>query len=301
MEIYTHLKTFVKPLVPPSIAACYSSFVEYSKNKVKRAKFERMRGCVIEKIDSIQNLSAQQCLDVQFLEHEFIPWLGLNNEALSAYPPELNKYCGSGLHIWQYPNQLAKLLVWMSSNAREVGCYMEIGCRWGGMFILISEWLRKHSPQMSRVIAVDLIEPTPLLEEYFSILQNEINPKQQKIEPLYICGPSTSAQVQRVTELTRPDFVFIDGDHSLKGALSDHMRVRNFARIIVHHDVISEHLDTMILWNTLKEFEHHDFVIVEFVDQYTSVKVNTNGFGILSRKPPLPLMSNRLSDLESES
>ena len=34
-----------------------------------------------------------------------IPLLGLNGELLYQQPKELNEHYGTGLHIWQYPNQ----------------------------------------------------------------------------------------------------------------------------------------------------------------------------------------------------
>jgi len=293
MEI---LRRFFKPLVPPVLIALirhYSESIRHysdsNQERLKRAQFEDLRGIVSEKVAAIRSLTPEQCLDADYLENDFVPFLGLNDEALNDYPKELRSHYGSGLHLWQYPNQLAKFLVWMSGNVKEIRCYMEIGCRWGGMFILLSEWLRKHSVYMQTAIAVDIISPTPLIDEYFKLLYDK-NPNanpgdQHKVEPAYIREFSTSEEVKRVVERLKPDFVFIDGDHSLRGALSDHMLVRDFARIIVHHDVHSDSCgDTTMLWNVLRQLERHDFACCQFVDQYKSVGKNINGFGVMHRR-----------------
>lgn len=79
-------------------------------------------------VQKIKSLDMKACFDSNFLEHEFIPSLGLNNEALNEQPQELKKYFGKGLHIWQYPNQLSKYLVWLAYNASNIQRYVEIGC-----------------------------------------------------------------------------------------------------------------------------------------------------------------------------
>ena len=177
------------------------------------------------------------------------------------------------------------LINWQSQNATGVRRYMEIGCRWGGMFILISEWLRKNGADLDTVIALDLIRPTPFIDEYFRFLRNENSPK--KIEAIYICDNSTSQAVNDLVTRVKPDFVFIDGDHGLKGVLLDHLLVRDQARIIVHHDVVSNSCpDTALHWNAVKKFERHEFEFFEFVDQYDSVNGSFLGIGAMKRKAP---------------
>lgn len=70
----------------------------------------------IEKISSIEN---HLCYDINYLEKVLIPELGLNNEMLDEQPQELQKYFGKGLHLWQYPPQLAGYLVWLAHNAKK--------------------------------------------------------------------------------------------------------------------------------------------------------------------------------------
>src|SRR5208337_2117756 len=186
-------------------------------------RFEKLRPAVGEAVMAIQSLSEAECRDARFLEIEFIPSLGLNDEGLAEQPPELSASFGNGLHIWQYPNQLAAYLVWLGANAVGITSYMEIGCRWGGMFILISEWLRRHGAPLQSLLAVDLFDPPPLIAAYFGLLSGVAAPA--AIEAVYLCASSRSPEVRAAVERLRPSCVFIDGEHQLWGAYSDHVLV----------------------------------------------------------------------------
>ena len=153
------------------------------------------------------------------------------------------------------------------------------------MFILISEWARKNGGELRSVTAVDPIELTPFISTYFDLLREQATSGLPAIEATYIQEFSTSPAVQGAIERTRPDFVFIDGDHRLMGALFDHMLVRRYANIIVHHDIYSQACpDTTFLWSSLKELEAKEFEFAEFVNQYTSVKGHFLGIGAMKRK-----------------
>jgi hypothetical protein len=101
--------------------------------------------------------------------------------------------------------------------------------------------------------------------------------------------------VARVLAGRRFDFLFIDGDHTLRGVKADLFAYYDFVRpggLIGFHDIVSDELarsgvkdsdsqcyggDVYLLWRALKPtFEHYEFV--ESWDQ--------GGFGIgLIRRP----------------
>ena len=282
------LKRIIRPFVPVAVIDLnLRRQVEYGKQKeiARRQRFEGLRHKVGETVAAIAALPEAQCLDNRFLEHEFIPSLGLNDEQLQEQPPELSASFGKGLHIWQYPNQLAGYLVWLARNSAGITSYMEIGCRWGGMFILVSEWIRKNGGALRAVTAVDPIKPTPFIETYFDLLRSQTASGRSPIEATYLCDFSTTPEVRQTVGRIRPDFVFIDGSHRLQGALADHMMVREIARIIVHHDVCSQACpDTTFLWETLKKLEAHEFEFFDFVSQYPSVQGNFLGIGVMKRR-----------------
>jgi hypothetical protein len=285
---FSELKHMVRPFVPVGMIDLLSRRQyehERRQEAERRQRFEGLRETVGKTIASIAGLTEAQCVDASFLENEFIPFLGLNDEQLHEQPTELSASFGKGLHIWQYPSQLAGYLVWLARNVAGVTSYMEVGCRWGGMFILISEWIQKNGAQLHSVTAVDPIKPTPFIETYFDLLQDRSCSGGSPIQATYLCDFSTSAMTRQAVGSIRPDFVFIDGDHKLKGALADHMMVRDYAEIIVHHDVCSEACpDTTSLWDTLKKLERHEFESFEFVNQYPSVKGDFLGIGAMKRK-----------------
>jgi hypothetical protein len=282
------LKRKIKPLVPVGLIELKTRRRHENERQeeiARRQRFERLRNVVGETVATIGALTEAQCVDASFLENKFIPSLGLNDEVLHEQPPELAASFGKGLHLWQYPSQLAGYLVWLARNVADITSYMEIGCRWGGMFILTSEWIRKNGGQLRAVSAVDPIKPTPFIEAYFDLLRDQVAAGGSPIQATYFCELSTSPAVAHAADRIRPDFVFIDGDHGLQGALSDHMLARNYARIIVHHDVCSQACpDTTFLWKVLKTLEAHEFDFVDFVNQYPSVKGNFLGMGAMKRK-----------------
>ena len=273
-------RRIIRPLVPIGLLDLGYRLYEKRQEQVRRARFEKLRSIVASTVDAIQGLKPQRCSDIAFLENELIPALGLNDGNLREQPAELARYLGNGLHIWQYPNQLARCLAWLSTNAKGIKCYMEIGCHWGGMFILITEWLRKNGANLQNAIAVDPIEPTPFIDEYFKVLKNATT-----IQATYVQDYSSSQRVKDLVARLAPDFVFIDGDHALKTALADHMLVRDCARIIVHHDICSHTCpDPAFLWSVLRKLEQEEFEFSEFVNQYESVTGSFLGIGTMKRR-----------------
>lgn len=226
-------------------------------------------------IDTIRNLPLSKCYEVDFIQKQLIPELGLNDEFLEQQPNELSAYFGKGLHLWQYPSQLARYLVWLTHNARQIHNYTEIGCRWGGTFILVNEWLKRIGAPLEFSLAIDPITPTPFIEKYREISSTPVH---------YIQNLSTSGQVGEYLRSFKPEMVFVDGDHSLQGVMFDHLLVRKRADIIVHHDVSSQACaGTTVFWNYVKQAES-DFEAWEFTQQYESVAGNFLGIGVLKRK-----------------
>jgi hypothetical protein len=198
---------------------------------------------------------------------------------LHEQPSELAPHFGKGLHLWQYPSQLAPYLAWLAGNCSGITSFIEIGCRWGGMFTLVVEWLRHNGADLKTVIAVDPVAQSPFITAYFDLLRAET-----RIEPAYLQALSTSPLVMAVIDQVKPQFAFIDGDHSLKGALLDHLMVRQYAEIIVHHDIRSVACqDTTLLWQALKRMESPKFETFEFTQQYASVNGSFLGIGAMKR------------------
>lgn len=226
----------------------------------------------------IESVPDDKLRDIDFLELELIPALGLNDENLHEQPQELSSFFGTGLHVFQYPNQLARYLAWLADHARDTRAYAEIGSRWGGTFITVCEWLHRIGAPLHAAIAIDPIGETPMLKLYGNHLA------QRGVDYRFAKEFSPSPLVNDLFSNILPDFVFIDGDHSMVGALADHMLARQSAKIIVHHDIASDACpETTELWNALKKLESGTFTSIEFIDQYASVKGSFLGIGALRR------------------
>lgn len=241
--------------------------------------FRQHLHAVPEAISLVESVADHQLYDIQFLEQELIPAVGLNDENRHEQPPELSPHYGRGLHVFQYPNQFARYMAWMADHARDTHTYVEVGSRWGGTFILTCEWLRRIGAPLQSAIAIDPIGETPMLQTYGACLTS------RGIHYRFVQDLSTSSAVHQLFDEQQPDFVFIDGDHSMTGALADHMLARQSARIIVHHDVASQACpETTALWTSLKELESGRFTSFDFTQQYPSVDGAFLGIGVLQRR-----------------
>lgn len=275
--IKTMLK-IIKNCVPIGIVAARVKRRDDRKQAQINAYWNSQPGVAIESavdmaIELIQSLSDEQTRSVRFLEHELIPSLGLNNENLHEQPPQLGAFFGKGLHLWQYPKQLAPFLVWLASNAGGIRRYLEIGVRWGGTFIVISEFLRRVNPSFEGSIAVDPMPESRLLKRYSQLGRAE-----------YLQAFSTDDTFKEVLSRERPDFVFVDGDHSLSAVMHDYDVCSDICRYIAFHDICSDGLaDTTKFWSFLKRHCcRYDFV--EFTDQYPEVTGQFMGIGVMILK-----------------
>jgi hypothetical protein len=245
------------------------------EDEKRRKLFFQLRKNVDRFVEEFRSIPDNLICDESFIEKFIIEKAGLNNEHLHEQPPELAPHYGTGLYLWQNPKQFSKYIVWLLKNTKNCESYLEIGCRWGGTFIVICEVLRRANPHFRLAIAADLIEPTPFIERYREIANKE------GLQIKYFQGSSTSEDFSKLINKEKPDVSFIDGDHSFLGALKDHLLVRNFSQVIIHHDIYSDSCpETTSLWSTLKTLEvcRKD---AEFIEQYDSVNGKFLGIGIL--------------------
>lgn len=204
---------------------------------------------------------------------------GLNGEGLNEQPLSLSNFYGKGLCIWQYPIQFAPFLKWLSSI--KVESYLEIGCRYGGTFVIISETLKKNNPKI-RLMACDLIKESHILKEYRNYSNFE-----------YI---QTNSQLNEFKKIigNNVQMVFIDGNHTHLGCYNDWklFESNNNTKYIVFHDIDSVSCpDVGSIWRIVKKDKR--FQSKEFIKQYPlndmPFKNKFLGIGVLSRKKIKPL------------
>lgn len=212
-------------------------------------------------LDTIKNLKLDQISDSEL--EAFLPTLGMNDENLREMPSHLSEYYGKGLKFWQYPNQFNKYLKYL--HGKKINSYLEIGCRWGGTFIITSEFLKFSSPNIN-LFCCDMINKSETLDEY-STLQDF---KFLQVNSLTLNREMINQDI---------DLILIDGDHSYTGVKRDfEIALQYKPKYVVFHDIVSSVCPGVVqFWNEIK----NDYSHFEFVDQYNSVPGDFLGLGVI--------------------
>jgi hypothetical protein len=222
-------------------------------------------------VQAIRSASLRELQNENFLREEFLPYLGFNGEALSEFPESLYQWCGKGVRSWQYPVQFSRYLCYLSG--RKINSYVEIGCRHGGTFIIVTEYIRRFH-DLNLAVAMD-IQALPIMQDYAS--------KTVGVE--YRIANSQTREARSYLGSHRWDLAFVDGDHSYSGCMGDFLAVRDNAKTIVLHDVASDACPpVMQAWQEIRRVTPSQRVF-EAVDQYKEVLSRTGarflGIGVV--------------------
>lgn len=230
----------------------------------------------LSRINLIREADLDDLQRREYLEETLIPSLGFNNELLHEQP-QIVKANGGGLYIWQYPNQFSQYLLLLSRY--NISSYLEIGCKFGGTFILTCEYLKRFN-NFTNAMAVD-------------ILDVPVKHYTRREGYTYLQMNSTSQEFKDKMAVNEFDLVFIDGDHFYPGVHKDYMLLRDRGNIVVFHDIYSTPCEGVRrIWRELKENKFGDadqYEFHEFVDQYPEVMQNNNnqtflGIGVAIKK-----------------
>lgn len=215
-------------------------------------------------IEILNLIATSNILEMSENELEnFLPNLGMNDENLNEMPSELSQFYGKGLKFWQYPNQFSKYLKKITNY--KINSYLEVGCRWGGTFIITSEVLKLKNNKVN-LFACDIIQMSDVLLDYS---------KHQNFK--YI--NKSSFDLTNDDFNTTVDLILIDGDHSYQGIKTDfEVCLKLNPKYVVFHDISSSVCPGVVkFWDEIK----YKYNYYEFTEQYSSVNGNFLGIGLI--------------------
>jgi cephalosporin hydroxylase len=226
-----------------------------------------------ESIQMVKNFDFKNATQKEI--EDAIPTFGMNDEFPFEMPKELQEYMGWGIKTWQYPSQISKLLYFLKD--KNINSYLEIGCRWGGTFILINELLRKYNPSLD-AHCVDYIPASDILDIY----QNKFEGNRFYYHQLESFSPYLFIKMYGDVNVPKPqtDLVFIDGCHTYFCIQEDYHRALFLgAKYIIFHDIVSSSsISSKLSWENIKK-KHKK--VYEFTDQYESVNGTFMGIGVI--------------------
>jgi predicted O-methyltransferase YrrM len=157
----------------------------------------------------------------------------------------------------QHPVELERLLEWV----KEADSILEIGCRYGANLRAMA-----HAMKGKKIVGVDLPDAEGWEgDSPFEELKRTVRELQgEGFEATLIVGNSHAPDtLSRAAEHAPFDVVFIDGDHSYKGAKQDWEYYGPLGKTVIFHDIAKQGITTQVwkLWAELrKTHQYEEFI-----------------------------------------
>jgi len=187
-----------------------------------------------------KELKILEDLDISSISNEdlskVIISLGANQEHIEPFNT------GTGLLYWQNEKEFAEYLKFIFNFESSINSYLEIGCRWGGTFIIVSEILKKKQNKNISLYANDIISIQENLKKY---------KKNQNFEYFKCDSLKLKENLENVEQI---DMIFVDGNHRYNHVMKDYETALQLnPKILVFHDISSKACPgSAESWNDIK-------------------------------------------------
>lgn len=208
---------------------------------------------IADAITLLRTAPIENLRSAAWLEYEALPALGLNVEG--RFPRHLKAYQGRGAQSWQWPNQFAKYLAFLSE--REVSSYLELGLFNGGTFIITIEYLSRFASDF-QALGVD-VEVRPPVRTYLESAHSNVQVLNARTDDPIVCR----AVAQRLWDLA-----LIDAGHAEQECWADYQMVRDYTRLAAFHDISNDFFTGVAqVWERIASCMPRRW-IAEFTEQY---------------------------------
>lgn len=171
--------------------------------------------------------------------------LGANQEHIEPFNT------GTGLLYWQNEKEFAEYLKFIFNFKESINSYLEIGCRWGGTFIIVSEILKKK--QNLRSTCFYIAEEVSLYANDIISMQENLKKykKNQNFEYFKCDSLKLKENLENVKQI---DMIFVDGNHHYEHVMKDYETALQLnPKILVFHDISSKACPgSAESWNDIK-------------------------------------------------
>jgi cephalosporin hydroxylase len=211
---------------------------------------------------------------------EILPTFGMNDEYPEEIPSMFKDYMGWGVRLWQYPNQLSKLITFL--KGKKINSYLEIGVRYGGTFIIINEVLKRYNDYVESH-CLDIIPPSEILDTYqHTFVRERFYYHQMYSQNTFFFNNIAGKEDIKLNK--KIDLVFIDGCHGYTCVKQDYFSALMLgAKYIIFHDIVNHSTQgNQIVWRELKKIHTKTY---EFVDQYEGMGQKYMGIGVIEVSP----------------
>ena len=201
--------------------------------------------------EEFDKMSDEELSDYKFLSNFVYHRVGIYLHFVNCEIKNPEKMtCWGGLDCKQYPDELAKLLVFLYKNKNDINSYCDIGPHKGGTFYVIDSFLRSVNPDMGNSLTLDL--RSTILKYGFKKYKKEYS----KVDFLQIDS-------SKFIPSQKYDFCFIDGDHRYKSVKYDYENMKKYCKIICLHDIkltVKRYNGAKKLWKEIKGLKKIEFL-----------------------------------------